>query len=161
MKYDQDLCLNLWYDLNMNSTLGSVVPLAMFIFMFEMLKKFQEWIGCRSEAEWFSPERFKSSLMCHLQQNFAPPLKGKNHFKTKTSVEIISGLFSSPLGCCCFYLCLPTPAGPRATNCRDPNNASWHSSQTCVIASLHYSSIIVFWWSIYYVFTFLGPDLIL
>ena len=36
MKFDQDLCLNLWYDPigyfgKMNSTLGSVVPLAMFI----------------------------------------------------------------------------------------------------------------------------------
>ena len=35
MKFDQDLCLNLWYDPigyfgKMNSTLGSVVPLAMF-----------------------------------------------------------------------------------------------------------------------------------
>ena len=35
MKCDQDLCLNLWYDLKsyfgkMNSILGSVVPLAMF-----------------------------------------------------------------------------------------------------------------------------------
>ena len=35
-KFDQDLCLNLWYDPlgyfgRMNSTLGSVVPLAMFI----------------------------------------------------------------------------------------------------------------------------------
>ena len=34
-KFDQDLCLNLWYDPlgyfgKMNSTLGSVVPLAMF-----------------------------------------------------------------------------------------------------------------------------------
>ena len=38
MKFDQDLCLNLWYDPigyfgKMNSTLGSVVPLAMFIFL--------------------------------------------------------------------------------------------------------------------------------
>ena len=37
MKFDQDLCLNLWYDPigyfgKMNSTLGSVVPLAMFSF---------------------------------------------------------------------------------------------------------------------------------
>ena len=37
-KFDQDLCLNLWYDplgyfRKMNSTLGSVVPLAMFITM--------------------------------------------------------------------------------------------------------------------------------
>ena len=32
MKFDQDLCLNLKYDLGkMNSTLGSVVPLAMFV----------------------------------------------------------------------------------------------------------------------------------
>ena len=32
MKFDQDLCLNLKYDFGkMNSTLGSVVPLAMFI----------------------------------------------------------------------------------------------------------------------------------
>ena len=32
MKFDQDLCLNLQYDFGkMNSTLGSVVPLAMFI----------------------------------------------------------------------------------------------------------------------------------
>ena len=36
MKFDQDLCLNLWYDPigyfgKMNSTLGSVVPLAMFL----------------------------------------------------------------------------------------------------------------------------------
>ena len=35
MKFEQDLCLNLWYDPigyfgKMNSTLGSVVPLAMF-----------------------------------------------------------------------------------------------------------------------------------
>ena len=31
MKFDQDLCLNLRYDFGkMNSTLGSVVPLAMF-----------------------------------------------------------------------------------------------------------------------------------
>ena len=31
MKFDQDLCLNLKYDFGkMNSTLGSVVPLAMF-----------------------------------------------------------------------------------------------------------------------------------
>ena len=37
MKFEQDLCLNLWYDPigyfgKMNSTLGSVVPLAMFSF---------------------------------------------------------------------------------------------------------------------------------
>ena len=32
MKFDEDLCLNLQYDFGkMNSTLGSVVPLAMFI----------------------------------------------------------------------------------------------------------------------------------
>ena len=32
MKFDQDLCLNLQCDFGkMNSTLGSVVPLAMFI----------------------------------------------------------------------------------------------------------------------------------
>ena len=36
MNFDQDLCLNLWYDPigyfgKMNSTLGSVVPLAMFV----------------------------------------------------------------------------------------------------------------------------------
>ena len=32
MKFDQDLCLNLQSDFGkMNSTLGSVVPLAMFI----------------------------------------------------------------------------------------------------------------------------------
>ena len=36
MKFDQDLCLNLWYDPigyfgKMNSALGSVVPLAMFL----------------------------------------------------------------------------------------------------------------------------------
>ena len=32
MKFDQDLCLNLQYDFGkMNSTLGSVVPLAMFL----------------------------------------------------------------------------------------------------------------------------------
>jgi len=35
MKFDQDLCLNLQYDFGkMNSTLGSVVPLAMFQFFF-------------------------------------------------------------------------------------------------------------------------------
>ena len=33
MKFDQDLCLNLQYDFGkMNSTLGSVVPLAMFYY---------------------------------------------------------------------------------------------------------------------------------
>ena len=33
MKFDQDLCLNLQYDFGkMNSTLGSVVPLAMFFY---------------------------------------------------------------------------------------------------------------------------------
>ena len=42
MKFDQDLCLNLWYYPiayfgKMNSTLGSVVPLAMFSFSFEHL----------------------------------------------------------------------------------------------------------------------------
>ena len=32
MKFDQDLCLNLQYDFGkMNSTLGSIVPLAMFL----------------------------------------------------------------------------------------------------------------------------------
>ena len=40
MKFDQDLCLNLWYDPigyfgKMNSTLGSVVPLAMFLLVDE------------------------------------------------------------------------------------------------------------------------------
>ena len=36
MKFDQDLCLNLQYDFGkMNSTLGSVVPLAMFSLFFE------------------------------------------------------------------------------------------------------------------------------
>ena len=35
MKFDQDLCLNLQYDFGkMNSTLGSVVPLAMFSMYF-------------------------------------------------------------------------------------------------------------------------------
>ena len=39
MKFDQDLCLNLQYDFGkMNSTLGSVVPLAMFL---SMIKKLQ------------------------------------------------------------------------------------------------------------------------
>ena len=39
MKFDQDLCLNLQYDFGkMNSTLGSVVPLAMFsLFLFTTL----------------------------------------------------------------------------------------------------------------------------
>ena len=37
MKFDQDLCLNLRYDFGkMNSTLGSVVPLAMFYSSFEV-----------------------------------------------------------------------------------------------------------------------------
>ena len=36
MKFDQDLCLNLWYEPTgcfgkLNSTVGSVVPLAMFL----------------------------------------------------------------------------------------------------------------------------------
>ena len=39
MKFDQDVCLKLWYDPigyfgKMNSTLGSVVPLAMFVFLY-------------------------------------------------------------------------------------------------------------------------------
>ena len=39
MKFEQDLCLNLWYDPlgyfgRMNSTLGSVVPLAMFCYIY-------------------------------------------------------------------------------------------------------------------------------
>ena len=34
MEFDQDLCLNLQYDFDkMNSTLGSVVPLAMFFIL--------------------------------------------------------------------------------------------------------------------------------
>ena len=42
MKFDQDLCLNLWYDPigyfgKMNSTLGSVVPLAMFSMHFSLM----------------------------------------------------------------------------------------------------------------------------
>ena len=46
MKFDQDLCLNLWY----NSTLGSVVPLAMFL-----LKCWVWWKGgaCRVSANNF------------------------------------------------------------------------------------------------------------
>ena len=37
MKFDQDLCLNLQYDFGkMNSTLGSVVPLAMFIIVIDL-----------------------------------------------------------------------------------------------------------------------------
>ena len=38
MKFVQDLCLNLQYDFGkMNSTLGSVVPLAMFLFFIAKL----------------------------------------------------------------------------------------------------------------------------
>ena len=37
MKFDQDLCLNLQYDVGkMNSTLGSVVPLAMIFLKLPM-----------------------------------------------------------------------------------------------------------------------------
>ena len=39
MKLDQDLCLNLQYDFGkMNSTLGSVVPLAMFLIELECME---------------------------------------------------------------------------------------------------------------------------
>ena len=41
MKFDQDLCLNLQYDFGkMSSTLGSVVPLAMFQSLGEAMSKF-------------------------------------------------------------------------------------------------------------------------
>ena len=41
MKFDQDLCLNLQYDFGkMNSTLGSVVPLAMFLLLIWRRKTF-------------------------------------------------------------------------------------------------------------------------
>ena len=42
MKFDQDLRLILRYDFGkMNSTLGSVVPLAMFVFYTLILRKYQ------------------------------------------------------------------------------------------------------------------------
>ena len=45
MKFDQELCLNLWYDLDyigkLNSTLGSVVNFAMFFCLY-LRKDFQE-----------------------------------------------------------------------------------------------------------------------
>ena len=45
MKFDQDLCLNLQYDLGkMNSTLGSVVPLAMFL-IFGVLRHYRFFIS--------------------------------------------------------------------------------------------------------------------
>ena len=52
MKFDQDLCLNLQYDFGkMNSTLGSVVPLAMFICIIvetnsKVLNQVRKDIGC-------------------------------------------------------------------------------------------------------------------
>ena len=47
MKCDQDLCLNLRYDFGkMNSTLGSVVPLAMFLGLGHIvLKSLPFWLA--------------------------------------------------------------------------------------------------------------------
>ena len=48
MKFDQDLCLNLQYDFGkMNSTLGSVVPLAMFVSVFVFLSSIQRVLPAR------------------------------------------------------------------------------------------------------------------
>ena len=62
-----------WWLLNAKC---SIHPILILIFMFEMLKTSEEWNGCNSAAEWFSPGRFKSSLKRHLQQKFTPPPKG-------------------------------------------------------------------------------------
>ena len=44
MKFDQDLSLNLQYDFGkMNSTLGSVVPLAMFIVDVNVQVNVEDW----------------------------------------------------------------------------------------------------------------------
>ena len=57
MKFEQDLCLNLWYDPigyfgKMNSTLGSVVPLAMFFFYLSAVSWFFSAFSCHVRRSW-------------------------------------------------------------------------------------------------------------
>ena len=68
MKFNQDLCLNLQYDFGkMNSTLGSVVPLAMFTKSPILLK------DSKSDANFFL-ESFMASLVNHMCLFSARPL---------------------------------------------------------------------------------------
>ena len=54
MKFDQDLCLNLQYDFGkMNSTLGSVVPLAMF-------GLWNYYVAKRKTSNTFNPQKQKN-----------------------------------------------------------------------------------------------------
>ena len=70
MKFNQDLCLNLWYDQigyfgKMNSTLGSVVPLAMFL----------QWVvPCHGGFSWLFRPLFRRLL--NLSWTGASLLKG-------------------------------------------------------------------------------------
>ena len=63
MKFDQDLCLNLWYDPigyfgKMNSTLGSVVPLAMFMSCLPTRKPtFLDVWGSKWDMKWWSKHK--------------------------------------------------------------------------------------------------------
>ena len=75
MKFEQDLCLNLWYDPigyfgKMNSTLGSVVPLAMFnyhISIFWIIMQMGDYSWFRANVGWLMN---------------APPLTGTGHSTT-------------------------------------------------------------------------------
>ena len=87
-KFDQDLCLNLWYDPlgyygKMNSTLGSVVPLAMFYFLFYKLE--QNWIKLKlMKFWWFFRPRW---LWPEVEWNvISSPQNGKGHMWSQSDI---------------------------------------------------------------------------
>ena len=82
MKCDQDLCLNLWYDPigyfgKMNSTLGSVVPLAMFI--------------CKT----FPKEQRTRGLSSYFKINLLGQITSSNTNLDQTSTSNLDQVFTS------------------------------------------------------------------
>ena len=81
MKCDQNLCLHLWYDLKSyfgkkKSTLGSVVPLAMFLFWFTGIdSNEQKWkwnsSGLKKDTSSYA-SKLNEYQICHRSRKYLP-----------------------------------------------------------------------------------------
>ena len=75
MKFDQDLCLNLQYDFGkMNSTLGSVVPLAMFEMSLSPANMANSWGPGSRNTQYYISQRAESTL------TYLPPVSSSSLF---------------------------------------------------------------------------------
>ena len=96
MKFDQDLCLNLQYDFGkMNSTLGSVVPLAMFLQYFYAHRIYDisplfgfgdNASGCCAQSVLFPKQKLSNSLVAAGWVVPSVPV-GQMHFQDGRSLH--------------------------------------------------------------------------